>query len=311
MTLRRPPFRPSRRAVLAGAGVAALALPRRGWGATADPWRVGSYRVTVLSDGVRSMPTSLLWPDVAEADLAAAFGQAAAPDAIETPNNVTLIEGGGRVILIDAGSGPNFDPATGRLEDALEAAGVAAEDVTDLVFTHGHPDHLWGALDDFEEFPRFPNARHLMTETEHAFWAGPPPPGLPAFHEGMALGAQRVLGELGDLVERTPADFAVAPGVDLVPAAGHTPGHVAVRVEDDGESLLVIGDALTNAAISFPHPDWPVATDLDGDAAVATRLRLLEMLAEEDMPLVGFHLPWPGIGRVERRNGGYAFAAES
>jgi glyoxylase-like metal-dependent hydrolase (beta-lactamase superfamily II) len=304
-------FAPSRRSVLAGVGgvAASLVLPKRTWAAAAGPYRVGKYKVTVLSDGVRSMPSGFLWPDVPDTDLAAAFGQVAAPEFIETPNNVTLIEGGDRVILVDAGSGPNFDPATGRLEDALQAAGVAAADVTDLIFTHGHPDHLWGALDDFEELPRFANARHVMTELEHSFWTGPVPAGAPAFHEGMVLGARRVLSELDGMVERVDLDFTVAPGIDLVPTPGHTPGHVAVRIEDSGESLLVIGDALTNATVSFLHPDWPLATDVDWNAAVATRLLLLDMVAENELPVVGFHLPWPGAGRVERLSNGYAFTS--
>jgi glyoxylase-like metal-dependent hydrolase (beta-lactamase superfamily II) len=311
MTLRRPAFRSTRRLVLAGigGGIAALGLPRRGWATAAGPFQVGGYRITVLSDGVRSMPTSILWPEVRDEELAAAFGQTAPPEAIETPNNVTVIEGGGRVVLIDAGSGPNFDPATGRLEEALRAVGVAAEDVTDLVFTHGHPDHLWGALDDFEEFSRFPRARHLMTYDEYTFWTEPPPPGMPGFHEGMALGAQRVLGELGDLVERVPDDFSVAPGIDLMATAGHTPGHVAVHVEDGGQRLLVLGDALTNAAVSFRHPHWPVATDVDVDAAATTRQRLLDLLAVEEVGIVGFHLPWPGVGRVERLGDSYGYVA--
>jgi glyoxylase-like metal-dependent hydrolase (beta-lactamase superfamily II) len=301
-----------RRQLLAACGgtFAGLALPRRSWAAATEPRRVGRYRVTILSDGVRQMPTDFLWPDVPADELAAAFGQDSAPDVIDTPNNVTLIEGDGRVILVDAGSGPNFDPATGRLEDALDAMGIATDAVTDLVFTHGHPDHLWGALDDFEEFPRFAKARHLISEAEHAFWSGPMPTGAPPFLDAMARGAQRVLGDLEPTLELVPTCFEVAPGVTLRPTPGHTPGHVSVLVEDDGQSLLVIGDALTNQIVSLRHPDWPLATDVDQEAAAVTRKRLLERVAAEAVLIIGFHFPFPGIGRIARRNEGFAFASD-
>jgi glyoxylase-like metal-dependent hydrolase (beta-lactamase superfamily II) len=269
---------------------------------------VGSVTVRPISDGVRAMPPSLAWPDAPPEELAALLGGGAAPPAgIPLPNTVTLIEAGDRRILVDAGSGPNFDPGTGRLEEALLAEGIEPGSITELVLTHGHPDHLWGALDDFEEFPRFLNARHLITEAEHAYWLGPPPPGAPAFRQGMALGASRVLEAIDDVLERVSVGAEVAPGVTLLPTPGHTPGHVAVRVDDGGAALLILGDALTNAVVSFRRPEWQLSTDADPDMAVATRMRLLDMLSADGVPVLGFHFPWPGIGRVERRGGSHSF----
>jgi glyoxylase-like metal-dependent hydrolase (beta-lactamase superfamily II) len=270
---------------------------------------VGGITVRPISDGTRSMPTAIAWPEAPPDDLAALLGaEGPPPEAIPMPNNVTLIETADRRVLVDAGSGPNFDPSTGRLEEALLAEGIEPESITDLVLTHGHPDHLWGALDDFEEFPRFPNARHIITESEHAYWLGPPPPDAPAFHEGMALGAARVLEAIDEVLERVSGEVEVAPGVTLLPTPGHTPGHVSVRVDDGDAGLLILGDALTHAVVSFQRPGWRLATDADPDAAAATRTRLLDMLGADGLPVIGFHLPWPGIGRVERSGDSYAFA---
>lgn len=297
-----------RRSLLAGAG-AALLLPARGWALAGPPVTLGGATVRVFSDGDRTLPLATLYAGIARSELDAAYaaaGLGAAPDELPTPNNVTLIETAGRRILIDAGGGPNWSATTGRLEEALAAEGILPEDITDLVFTHAHPDHIWGALDDFEELPRFPAARHLITAAERAYWDAYVPTG-DGFRDGMALGAQRVMADLGDALEEVAAEAEIAPGVRLMPTHGHTPGHVSVLVEDGGAALLVLGDAITNPVVSFAHPDWPMATDGDPAEGAATRARLLDMCAAEALPVIGFHLPFPGHGMVERRGAAYGF----
>mgnify|MGYP001227067491 FL=1 len=71
---------------------------------------------------------------------------------------------------------------------------------------------------------------------------------------------------------------------------------------------MIIGDALTEAVISFARHAWRWSLDLDQDLAIASRKRLLDMLAKDEIPLVGYHLPWPGLGRVERKDNSYRFA---
>lgn len=312
---RTPSF--TRRTVLGGAALAGTGLalapgllrPLPAFAQVGPVVRVGGISVRPVSDGTRAMPVSLLWPDAPQDDLARLLADGGEiPPALPNPNNVTLIETGDRLILIDAGSGPNFDPATGELEETLRAEGIDPEAVTDVVFTHGHPDHLWGVLDDFDDLPRFPNARHVITVAEHAYWTGPEAAnGL--LGEGAALAATRILNALGSSLDLVAPDAEIAPGVVLVPSAGHTPGHVCVRVSDGDQGLLVLGDALTNPVVSFARPDWPLGTDTDPQAGAATRLRLLDMLSTEAIPVIGFHLPWPGTGHVERDGAAYAFRA--
>lgn len=297
-TTRRAVLRGTAR-LLAAAGTAGLLLPRNGRAEVGSATSVGNITVWPVSDGTRQMPVSLLWPDAPEAELAELLGEVSLPEAIPTPNNVTLIDTGDRLVLVDAGSGPNFDPASGRLEDALQEAGIEPAAVTEVIITHGHPDHLWGALDDFEELPRFPNARYLMSEPEHAFWTAPLPSGMPPIWEGMALGAARVIEALGPSLEVVAPDAEIATGITLVPTFGHTPGHVSVRVADGAEALFVLGDAITNDPVSFRRPGWPLRTDADPDAGAATRRRLLDMLSTEGVRVLGFHLPWPGLGRIK------------
>ena len=123
----------------------------------------------------------------------------------------------------------------------------------------------------------------------------------------MARGSARVLRKIEPKVERRRPGEAVAPGLTYLDTAGHTPGHMAVMAESRGARLLVGGDALNNPIVSFARPDWPFGSDLDKDAAAATRRTLLDRLATDRIPLIGFHLPWPGIGRVAREGTGYRF----
>jgi glyoxylase-like metal-dependent hydrolase (beta-lactamase superfamily II) len=96
----------------------------------------------------------------------------------------------------------------------------------------------------------------------------------------------------------------------LVDTPGHTPGHVSVLITSGTERLLVGGDVLTQSIISFQKPDWPWGPDMDADRAVTSRKRTLDMLATDRIPLLGYHLPWPGRGRVERNVGAYRFVSE-
>ncbi|MGP9821186.1 MBL fold metallo-hydrolase [Salinarimonas sp. NSM] len=303
-------------APLAGAAIALGLQPgmRLARARASDTVALGDIRVRVVSDGTVALPVSFTLPETDGADLDALFRENGMEPPREFVNqtNVVLVETGARRILVDAGSGPTFQATAGRLTDALGEIGVAPEDVTDVVFTHGHADHLWGAVDDFEEGPRFPNARHVMGETEHAFWTDPTTPDTaPDWLKGLALGAARVIGTLGDALETAGDEAELAPGVRYVATPGHTPGHASVLVESGGSQLLVGGDALTNVLISFQKPGWPLGTDLDREQAIATRLALLDRLATDRIGLVGFHLPFPGIGSVERRNGAFIFASGS
>jgi glyoxylase-like metal-dependent hydrolase (beta-lactamase superfamily II) len=297
-----------RRRVLAGLGAALVAPAAR---ATAAPFKrkIGSAEVAVIGDGTLNVPLSFMLPEnpVAEAAaLSAALGVPAPGNAI--PTNVTLVGTGNELVLIDAGAGANFQPTAGRLAENMEAAGFDPAKVTKVVFTHGHADHLWGAIDEFDEF-RFPNASYVIAAAEWDFWIDPnTPAAVPDWLKGMALGSARILKRLEGKIERRKDGDAVAPGLSYVATPGHTPGHMAVLLASGSERLLIGGDVLTHAAISFARPAWRLGTDFDRERAVATRRGLLDRLASERLPLVGFHLPSPGFGMVERSGAAYRFA---
>ncbi len=270
----------------------------------------GDFEVVVLTDGYISLPASNLAPDVSEAERNAvltAHGLSTGEHISQI--NVALLRRGDELILIDTGSGMNFVATAGLLADSFDAAGINREAVATVLLTHAHPDHVWGIIDDFDESERFPNASYVMGAHEWDFWMAPDILSkVPETLHGFALGAQRSLSPVAEKTHRISGETAIAPGITMVDTPGHTPGHMSVMVDGGSDGMLMVtGDAFTHAAVSFERPEWRFIRDQEPDVAIATRKRLLDMAATEAMSLVGYHLPWPGVGRVERKDGGYRY----
>ncbi len=305
------PIHLHRRHLLAGTGavLSALALPHPARAAIA-PFRrrLGAIELTVISDGVLNAPMSFALPETPAADAIALFAAHGHPPEWPQPQtNVSLIKIGNELVLIDAGSGSNFQPTAGKLAENMEAAGIDPATITKVVFSHCHPDHLWGAIDEFND-ERFAKASYVVPALEWDFWLNPnTPDSLPEAFKGAALGNARILKRLEAKVERRNANDAVAPGLSYVETFGHTPGHMAVLVESEGQHLMIGGDVLTHGVVSFARPEWRTGADHDKDRGIATRRRLLDRLATDKHALVGFHLPWPGHGMVERSGTAFRF----
>jgi len=298
----------SRRSLMIGG--AALAA---GWVAPARAAplaSLGSRSVEVVSDGAFELPMSMIARDRPAEEVLALYRADNLPtDTIRNVLNVTLIRDGDDLTLIDCGSGDRFLPGSGKLIEALDGAGIDRAKVSRVLLTHAHPDHLWGAVDSFDELS-FPNATFHLSAADHAFWSSPDAASrLPEDRAMFAAGALRVLKALDGRIKTFQPGAEVAPGIVAIDTAGHTIGHTSFAVSGGGKTLVVLGDALTNAAISFRRPEWKSGSDQDADKAIATRLKLLDMLAKDRLPFIGYHLPVPGLGRTEAKDGAWRFIA--
>jgi glyoxylase-like metal-dependent hydrolase (beta-lactamase superfamily II) len=293
----------------AAAGAAAGFMPVRSWAQAS--MKLGEASIDIVSDGHLQLPLSMVLGRVPE-DQRAEWLKSHPEDVevVKSPLNLTLYRDGERTVLFDAGSGPNFMASAGKIKDALDAIGVAPDDVTNVVFTHAHPDHIWGVIDDFDEMV-FANADYSMSQAEWDYWFDPETVNkVPAERQSFAVGAKRMMEAIEEKVSRFTSGSEVLPGIEAFDTSGHTPGHTSFVIHQGSDSLMVVGDVLTNAEYSFSHPEWEMGTDSDAAQGVAARKALLDRLATDKTHLVGYHLPHPGTGRVEKKDTGFVFVAD-
>jgi len=221
----------------------------------------------------------------------------------------TLVNAGKELVLFDTGNGTRARDIEalrtrlpdGHLRQLLPAAGYQPEDIDIVVITHGHPDHIGGLLADGK--PAFPNARYIFGAAEFDFWK-----------RGENVRPERKANR--ELFMKMAAPFAdkatflkpgdeVVSGIRAVDAAGHSPGMLAYHLESGGQRALIWADTAIHYVMTVQRPDWHVDVDDDKDKAVATRKRILDMVAADQLWAVGFHMPFPGVGYVEKSGSGY------
>lgn len=268
--------------------------------------RIGGFDATIVSDGpLRLSRPHRIFKGVDPALLADALTHAGQPaDRIHVAQNCLVLDTGGRRALFDNGMGSDtmFGPDSGRLLDNLRAAGIDPTSITDLVLTHAHSDHCWGTMGD-DGTPNFPNATIHMAESELAFWTAEV---ITAQDEVSLAGVRRHILPLRERIRTMKDGEAFLPGVQAWSTPGHTPGHMAYLIEG---GWCVTGDVAFHDPLSYLFPDSLSAYDTDSAQGVATRRRLLERLSAERLGVIGYHNPWPGLGRVERFRDSYRFIA--
>lgn len=291
---------------------ATLALPmapRRLWAGSS--LTLGALQIDTLSDGTLVLPGDFILGGMPQDEMTAIVTKYGLPtDQLTPPCNVTLLRDGTNTVLFDVGAGHDFQPSAGKLLEAFDALGLSVDDITHVCFTHAHPDHIWGLLDEFDE-PVFPNAQLLIGQAEFDYWMNPDTVNtIGDARTTFAVGAARRLGAIADVVTLVQDGQEVLPGVAARLTPGHTPGHMAYQLGAGTEAAMVVGDALGNHHVAFERPDWASGSDQDKDGAAATRVGLLDQLASEQMRLIGYHLPGGGIGRAEKSDAGYVFVEE-
>ncbi len=203
-----------------------------------------------------------------------------------------------------------MSPTAGKLLDSLKAAGTEPSAITKVIYTHAHPDHLWGSVGK-DGALTFPNASFHMAETEFGFWSAPDLPSkMPKEMEGMVMGIQGQLAAIKDKTAFFKPGAEIVPGIMALDTAGHTPGHVSFEMAG-GDGLILTGDAVTAALVFFAHPEWKFGFDADQDMAIAARKKLLGMAAAEKKKMLGYHWPYPGIAMAEAKDGAFVYVPQS
>jgi glyoxylase-like metal-dependent hydrolase (beta-lactamase superfamily II) len=209
-----------------------------------------------------------------------------------------LVRTENETVLIDAGLGEPSGARASQLLDGLSQIGVEPKDVTLILITHMHADHIGGLVRDGQKV--FPSARILSSRIERDFWLSEESVArFPNRKSGFDM-VRRVLGTYAGIEETFEFDTVVAPGIQALDARGHTPGHTAFLLECGGEKLLFWGDLAHAAALQFPRPDINASYDMNPVEAAAVRAHFMEKAAIEKLLIAGSHLPFPGVGTVEK-----------
>jgi glyoxylase-like metal-dependent hydrolase (beta-lactamase superfamily II) len=268
----------------------------------------GEFSITVVSDGFISVPIDIVAPDGTPAERTQILRHTGKLDSgmVESKTNIPVIANGTELILVDVGSGDKYQPSDGRLSGNLKAAGIDADAITKVVFSHAHPDHIWGTLAADGRL-KFPNATYYVAADEWDFWMDANyQNSMPAELHDFARGARRDLGSIKDRVVMVKPGDDILTGLRVIDTAGHTPGHISLEMAG-GEGLIISADAATNEIASFHHPRSRFGYDIIPDLAITNRARLIDRAATDRTTLLGYHWTYPGIGFAERRGDGYRY----
>lgn len=264
--------------------------------------QIGDFHIIALSDGNMSASLDLLSGiEKADADIIQCNSGIDKPGDIHI--NCYLIRGRGRIILVDAGTGP-LNSMAGQLKVNLATAGVSPDDVDTVLITHGHPDHIGGLLDS-EKQPVFKRAEIFLHPLEEQHWLG---------DEKLSVTNERgqrnfwlvrqTLAAYGQKVRLFNGD-EIAEGIQPVLLPGHTPGHTGFRISSGNQCLLIWGDIVHYPHIQSAQPTVSILFDNDPAKAEETRKYIMEKAASEMLLIAGMHFSQAGFARIVKEGSGY------
>jgi glyoxylase-like metal-dependent hydrolase (beta-lactamase superfamily II) len=271
-------------------------------------FRVGSFEVTVVSDGARPRPINdgLVRNVTKERVLAVAEAAFMPKGSYISHVNPIVVNTGAKLILIDTGFGPRTGPNVGLLPATLTSAGIDPKTIDIVVISHMHGDHILG-LRTLSGDLAFPNAEIKVPEKDWAFWMNDSNMSKASedFTKSTFTFNRTVFGGIADKVTRYDWGEEVAPGITAIDTSGHTPGHSSFVIASGSDRLLFQGDVTNVPALFLRNPDWQIVFDHEPEKAAQTRRRVLDMASAEKMLVAGYHFPFPGLGYVEKDGLGY------
>ena len=315
-----PIVEPSRRIMLAGTG-ALVAASAFDWpligsanaqGVTVNQapgfyrYKVGDITLTAINDGFGRRPLEGFVRNAELADVKKAMEAAFLPsDALNITFTTLVLQQGDKLTLIDTGNGDSGAPTSGTWAANFKAAGFDPKNVSTVVFSHFHGDHINGfRLKDGTAM--FPNAEVMVPAAEWAFWTDESKASAaPEAMKGAFAAVKRVFAPVAKDVKQFEPGKEILPGVTAIAAPGHTPGHTVFAVSSGNGKLMIMSDTTNHPALFVRNPEWSAVFDMDGPQAATTRKKLLDMVSAERMQVAFYHAPFPATGHIAKAGNGF------
>jgi len=265
-------------------------------------FQLGDFECTCLSDGSLDYPLQNFFANVPTEKVEAALRQQNLPtDYITTPYTYLQINTKAHHVLVDMGAG-QLGPRTGKLLQNMQAAGIDPGGIDTVVITHAHPDHIGGTLNE-AGVPNYPNAHFYICKIEWDFWFSEA--ALQKTPESFVVIARKNLSAIQERVVLVEEERELVPGICVIMAPGHTPGHIVVEVTSNDQRLLYISDTVLYP-LHLEHPDWLPIYDIIPEQASVSKQEIFNRAAAQQALVVGQHFPpFPSLGYVVKKEGGW------
>jgi glyoxylase-like metal-dependent hydrolase (beta-lactamase superfamily II) len=272
---------------------------------------LGDAEVTVVSDGPLPLgPPKGTFVGVPDDEVKKMLSDNfLSPDNVVLEQNSPIVNTGDKLILFDTGMGTakNFGPTTGRQQKSMKEAGIKPEDIDAVVFSHAHIDHIGGVVDDSGKV-LFPNAQYYIAQSDLDFWTDEGKAGGPL--KDFIVHARKNLLPVRDRLVFFKDGEEFLPGVQAISAPGHTVGHTIFMINSNGKSLAFLGDLTHHPILLLEKPRMQFSYDTDPKQAAETRVKLLDMIATNKIPVMAYHYAWPGIGHIAKTAEGFHYYPE-
>ena len=248
-------------------------------------FQLGSFECIALCDGAAQYSLESMVSNASRAEVETYLkAHGLSTEVIVTPYTYVYVDTGRHKILTDTGAGKLF-PTTGRLLQSMERAGISPDSIDSIFISHAHPDHVGGVLNDKGEL-NFTNATYFIWQKEWDFWFSEQ--AFEQVGETFITFAREKLSPLKDRIVLLEEEKEVLPGVDVLFAPGHTPGHMVISFQSSGERLLYTADTVLHP-IHLERPDWIPVFDIHPDLAKVSKTHIFDLVAEAKSLVLGQH----------------------
>jgi glyoxylase-like metal-dependent hydrolase (beta-lactamase superfamily II) len=265
-------------------------------------FQVGDFKCVAVCDGAAQYSLESMVANAPRSELEAYLSaQGLSTKMIATPYTYLYVDTGRQQILVDTGAG-NLFPTTGRLLQNLDKAGISPSSIDHIFISHAHPDHVGGVLNN-EGGLNFKNATYFIWKKEWDFWFSEQ--AITQVAESFITFARQKLTPLKDRIILVETEDELLPGVNMISAPGHTPGHTVIAFHSEEQQLLYTADTVLHP-VHLERPNWLPVFDILPEVAQTSKQRIFDLAAATRSLVLGQHFPpFPNLGYILKEEIGW------